>query len=125
MRERRKCEEEEYVWGGGLFEELMVPNGGLDLGIGKQRGVVVKQLLELVAEGGGEEIRPKTASSGGAWNEVEEEEKLGFGGGEFTSLMMQTNTDANTNMGSFRKEESDNLIWNNHNTSDHSAQVMI
>ncbi|XP_057771240.1 zinc finger protein CONSTANS-LIKE 14-like [Salvia miltiorrhiza] len=126
---------------GGLLEELMVPNASSmiysDCGgelvkkkknpsCGKQKQVILKQLIELIADGGGgdgEDVGPGTPS-GGAWRQEsfcgqyeeqpqEQQQELPQGGG-FTSLLM-LQTPAN------QKEER-NMLWNT-TACDHSAQI--
>ncbi|PIN23767.1 hypothetical protein CDL12_03506 [Handroanthus impetiginosus] len=132
---------------GGLLEELMVPNAssviysgcGGELvkkkkspSCGKQKQVILKQLLELLTDGGGgggggggdgggEDVGPATPS-GGAWRqenlcgqyeEQEQKQHLQQNGG-FTSLLMM-HTSANP------KEEG-NMLWNT-TSCDHGAQI--
>ncbi|KAL2253814.1 UNVERIFIED_CONTAM: Zinc finger protein CONSTANS-LIKE 14, partial [Sesamum indicum] len=126
-----------YEWG-GLLEELMVPNAssviysnyGGELvkkkspNCGKQKQVILKQLLELLADSGGagggsgEEVGPPTPSSArpqenmcGQYEEQPQEQKQQGGG--FTSLLMMQTLENS-------KEES-NMLWNTR-TCDHSAQ---
>lgn len=135
-----------YEWG-GLLEELMVPNASSvifsDCGgelvkkknpnCGKQKQVILKQLLELMTDAGGgvdgdeggdgEDVGPRTPS-GVAWRQEsfcgqyeeqpqEQQQQLPQGGG-FTSLLMMQ-TPAN------RKEEG-NMLWNT-TACDHSSQI--
>lgn len=145
-----KKKKAEYEWG-GLLEELMVPNASSaiysDCGgelvkkkknpsCGKQKQVILKQLLELLADGGGgegdgEDVGPRTPS-GGAWQQEsfcgqyeeqqqeppppQQQQQLLPEGGAFTSLLMMQ---APPN----RKEES-NMLWNT-TACDHSSQVFL
>ncbi|KAL3655921.1 hypothetical protein CASFOL_000317 [Castilleja foliolosa] len=125
-----------YDWD-GLLDELMVPNAGSvnssDCGAelvkkkkkspscGKQNQVILKQLLELLTDGGcGDDVDPRMPCSGGSgWraeNYCEEqlqEDQLQDEGEGFTSLLMQTSA--------IPKEEV-NTLWNN-STCDYSAQI--
>ncbi|XP_011086854.2 LOW QUALITY PROTEIN: zinc finger protein CONSTANS-LIKE 14 [Sesamum indicum] len=126
-----------YEWG-GLLEELMVPNAssviysnyGGELvkkkspNCGKQKQVILKQLLELLADSGGVavvagKVGPPTPSSArpqenmcGQYEEQPQEQKQQGGG--FTSLLMMQTLENS-------KEES-NMLWNTR-TCDHSAQI--
>lgn len=131
LEKKKPAAAEAYEWG-GLLEELMVPNAviysdcGGELGkrkkspnCGKQKQVILKQLLELLADGGGdgEDVRPRTPSGVGAWRpeDFEEQplqEERRQGGGFTSLLMMQTAPDL---------KEDGNMLWNT-STRVHSAQ---
>ncbi|XP_051116453.1 zinc finger protein CONSTANS-LIKE 14 [Andrographis paniculata] len=132
-----------YEWN-GLIEELMVPNSssviysncGGELmkkmrnpSCGKQKQVILKQLLDLMAdgdpEGDGEDVEPRTPSSG-AWRQAPEN----FGvpneeappapapapahGGGFTSLLMSQTTS---------HQKGNNIHWNGGNCEQQGTQI--
>lgn len=137
----------EYEWG-GLLEDLMVPNAssmiysncGGELmkkkspSCGKQKQVILKQLLDLLADGdigggidadgGADDVGPRTPSSGG-WRpenlggqcEEQQQEQTppdAHEGGGFTSLLMSQTP-------SHRNDQT-NLLWNT-TTCDQSTQI--
>lgn len=123
-----------YEWG-GLLEELMVPNGSSviysDCGgelvkkkkspnCGKQKQVILKQLLDLLTDSGGgdgEDVRPRTPGTG-AWRpEIFEEQPQEQRGGFTSLLMMHTPSE-------LKEEGNSNMLWNT-TTCDHSSQVLF
>ncbi|CAI9785044.1 unnamed protein product [Fraxinus pennsylvanica] len=119
------------------LQDLIVPNGnsvvysncGGDMmkkgsrDCGKQKQVILKQLLELynqeLADGGGEEdVGPGTpryqGNKSGQYQE-QPQEKQQQQNGSFTSLLMMQKP--------LNPKEEENMIWNRSSTSHHSAQI--
>ncbi|KAL2547241.1 Zinc finger protein CONSTANS-LIKE 14 [Forsythia ovata] len=123
-----------------MLQDLIVPNGNSVIysnyggemmkkgtpNCGKQKQVILKQLLELYnqeladGDGGGEEVGPGTpryqGNESGQYHEQsqEKQQQLQQNGG-FTSLLtMQT---------PLNPKEEGNMLWNNRSTSDHGAQI--
>ncbi|KAK4488734.1 hypothetical protein RD792_004515 [Penstemon davidsonii] len=131
-KKKAVTEDTDFQWGGGgLFEELMVPTGNSVIysscvgelmkkkvpSCGKQKQVILKQLLELLADGGGgDEVGPRTPSSGGAWGQDNMyEAQQESGGGGFSSLLMANN------LANIPKEEG-NMLWST-STRDNTSQI--
>ncbi|KAK4486047.1 hypothetical protein RD792_008710 [Penstemon davidsonii] len=108
---KKKMAEEICQWGdcGGLMEELMVPDGNSVIysnrshSCGKQKQVILKQLLQLLED------------SGGAWRQEDVfEEKEQSGEGAFSSFLTMQKPGV-------QKEETD-ILWNS-STCDHTTQI--
>ncbi|KAL3818730.1 hypothetical protein ACJIZ3_004635 [Penstemon smallii] len=110
-KKKKKMAEEIRQWGdcGGLMEELMVPDGNSVIyssrspTCGKQKQVILKQLLQLLED------------SGGAWRQEDAfEEKEQSGGEAFSSFQTMQKSGV-------QKEETD-ILWNS-STCDHTTQI--